>query len=364
MEPHTDAYIIHIRSKDCDQLTDGFNTDVQVNLEEAISRKIGHRFHLSISSAEIPYVFYNVAASPIKSNQIEVGGAQSLVLEDGNYDIYDLVTAINASAPFAFTITFSEITSKVTLTNPTAGDLILNFGSENSRELAKMLGFDRENQTVLAGTTLTAQGVVNLRPIHSMFLHSDLQSSNVFTTENGTLENILDKVPLGEVGFGQIITYDPYESAPFSSIVNSDHIQQFRLSLRDQNRNLIQLNDARYEISLLVQQVLTYDLETSQGAHPHPEVSRRRSSANQEAPKLNFVNVVEPTYRQPEVTKPMQPIQSRGPIPIKPTFQADKIPQTVNAVPSKRPRIDDAHLAKQEIELQNALLMASALPSL
>ena len=160
-----------------------------------------------------------------------------------------------------------------------------------------MLGFDRTNQVVLAGQTLTAQGVVNLRPIHSMFLHSDLQSSNVYTTENGSVENILDKIPLGEVGFGQIITYDPYESAPFSSIVNSDHIQQFQISLRDQNRNLIQLNDARYEISLLVQQVLTYDLETEQGAHPNPEVSRRRGQTIPDEP-IQPIQPIQPTRTQ------------------------------------------------------------------
>ena len=376
VEPHTDSTILHIRSKDCTELTTGFNTHLQVTLAEAIERKIGHKFHLSLSSAEIPYVFYNVSAY-LQSNKIRCeGGTEDLFLADGNYDIYDLVTAITA-ASFPFSMTYNENTMKVTLTNTGGGDRTIDFSAENSRELAKMLGFDRTPvQTVTDGASLVAEGVVNLRPVHSMYLHSDLAASNVFVTRETTdasIENILDKIPLGEVGATQIITYDPYESAPFSTVVDVDSIQDFQISLRDQNRRLIQLNKARYEISLLVQQVLTYNLETDQGAHPYPEVSRGRRSLetkdnltvtkeimrgqDDRSTRLNTTN--DSQIPQASQVPPLRRTMSRMP----PTSIVQ--PRVVETVKTavKRPRMDAEHLDKQEIQLQNALLYAaSALP--
>ncbi len=378
VEPHTDSTILHIRSKDCTELTTGFNTHLQVTLAEAIQRKIGHKFHLSLSSAEIPYVFYNVSAY-LQSNKIRCeGGTEDLFLADGNYDIYDLVTAITA-ASFPFSMTYDENTMKVTLTNTGGGDRTIDFSAENSRELAKMLGFDRTNRTVshiAPNNIVTSEGVVNLRPVHSMYLHSNLAASNVFVTRETTdasIENILDKIPLGEVGATQIITYDPYESAPFSTVVDIDSIQDFEISLRDQNRRLIQLNKARYEISLLIQQVLTYDFETDQGAHPYPEVSRGRRSLEmkdnltvtkevmrgQDDRSIRLNTTDDSRIPQEPRVPPLRRTISR--MPPTPIVQPRVVETVKTAV--KRPRMDAEHLDKQEIQLQNALLYAaSALP--
>lgn len=380
-EPHSESSIIHIRSKDCTELTTGFNTHLKVpgngNLLPAIQRKIGHQLHVSISSAEIPYTFYNVTTH-LKSNQIEVDGAASLQLPDGNYDIYDLVTDITADATFPFSMTFDRNTYKVKLTNTSGGNKTLNFDSQNSRELAKMLGFDREETEVLSGATITAQGVVNLRPVHSIFLHSDLATTNVYTTENNGIENILDKIPLGEVGYGQIITYDPYESAPFSSVVDVEVVSLFEISLRDQNGELIQLNGTRYEISLLIEQKLTYDHETNHPANPYPEISSRRRINSQEQP-ISATN----TTIKPE-TRPQAPdgyhympdgslmadkdmVEPVKPNVIPPSTRLMRMPSSYHsrvAPSNKRARkvvVGQDHLDKQEIDLQNALLMASTI---
>tara|TARA_R100000951_G_scaffold116786_1_gene130787 strand:+ start:5693 stop:6784 length:1092 start_codon:yes stop_codon:yes gene_type:complete len=361
MEPHSDSHLIHIRSKDCVELTSGFNTHLKVELAEALQLKVGHQFHISISSAEIPYVFYAIS-SYLKSNQIEVDGLSSLVITDGNYDIYDLVAVINADLIFPFSATFNDNTYKVELTNTSGSVKTLNFDSVNSRELAKMLGFNRAPNDVLPGNSVQSDGVVNLRPIHSMFLHSNLAATNVIVTREGpslaSIENILDKIPLGEVGPSQIITYDPYETAPFSTVLDVDAIQEFEISLRDQNARLIQLNDARYEITLLIQEVLTYDKDDQHPTHPYPEFTssdRRRMLDQEETPKKT---------QQP--TMLIDNNQSSAPSSVMPSTQRmsfqSPLPQPARTVQTvKRPRIDDEHLKKQEIDLQNALLYAAAI---
>tara|TARA_R100000805_G_C3625951_1_gene136201 strand:+ start:1956 stop:2972 length:1017 start_codon:yes stop_codon:yes gene_type:complete len=336
-----------------------------VELAEPLQLKIGHQFHISISSAEIPYVFYAVS-SYLKSNQIEVDGLPSLVITDGNYDIYDLVNVITADATFPFSATFNENTYKVTLSNTAGGDRRLDFDSENSRELAKMLGFEREAKNVTFGSSVTSDGVVNLRPIHSMFLHSNLAATNVIVTREGSgsasIENILDKIPLGEVGPSQIITYDPYETAPFSTVLDVEAIQQFEISLRDQNARLIDLNQARYEITLLIQQVLTYDKDDQHPTHPHPEFtpSNRRSMITRQE------ILQQPIQQQPEVligNNQSLVQQPAIPTPQRKFFQSPRpVPQPIPLSQTvKRPRIDDEYLKKQEIDLQNALLYAATI---
>lgn len=372
MDPHTHSWIVHIRSKDCEQETDGFNTDLRVELAGAIDRIPGHRFHISLSSAEIPFVWYAVSAY-LKSNQLYVDGAPSLVVTDGNYSIYELVTLITADVTFPFSMTFNDNNYKVTLTNTSVSAKVINFSEENSRELAKMLGFDRvDSASIPAGGSVTSQGVVNLRPVHSIFLHSDLAASNVLASteeKRVVVENILDKIPLGEVGPSQVITYDPYESAPFSTIIVAPAIQTFRLSLRDQNGNLIQLNEARYELSLLIQQELAYDFELDHPAHPYPEIGDSRRRAAMPIPPPPPPKETEEKEEEVEQTRRVASVTP-------PLVQSSQRPVTLSAMPQKpptvmpvkkRPRmepINEEHLKKQEIELNNALLLASSLPTI
>ena len=363
--------MLHIRSKDCRQLTDGFNSHLEVVLKDSIDRKIGHKLQISISSAEIPYVFYNVSAH-LQSNTLQASNLQgvsdSTVIPDGNYNIYDLVQHISTQAGgasnFPCLATFDEHSSKVTLTNVANVPIILNFSDPSVRELAKMLGFDRQETALGASpASITAQGVVNLRPIHSIFLHSNLTSSNVITTEFGSVENIIDKIPLGEVGPSQIITYDPYESAPFSTEVLTDNIHIFELSLRDQNGELIQLNNVRYEISLLITHQFVFDQDIENPRHPFPEAGRRSMHPS-------FTNVSESASKSepypslsdnvvPALTKPLE----HSIVPhTQPVNQSVKRPRTVET--KVMSAADSAHLRKQEIDLQNAILLASSLPSM
>ena len=78
------SWIVHIRSKDCKEIND-FNTNLIVDLRQAIKRIPNHKFHLSISSAEIPCMWYNVCEH-LQSNMIIVNGnvspANNLILPE------------------------------------------------------------------------------------------------------------------------------------------------------------------------------------------------------------------------------------------------------------------------------------------
>ena len=245
------SYMIHIRSKDCVQLTDGLNTDLLVELDNPIKKNNSQDIHISLSSAEIPFNFYSFSSN-LDNLNLYVDSSSNLVIEEGNYDIYELIKIITDDVTFPYTATYNQNKSKVTLTNSDSTQHIINFSQENSRGLAKALGFERIDRTITAGGNIESEGAVNLTTIHSIFLHSNLTLDNVMTTENKNIESILDKIPILVNPF-EIIHYNPYQTSPFSVVLNNTEIKNFRVSLKDQNSNLLDLNDTNYELSLLIE---------------------------------------------------------------------------------------------------------------
>lgn len=88
--------ILHIRSKDCTQLTAGFNTNMQVNLNTSIGGPSSD-LHVSLIDAQISHTWYNIS-SQLSNTTIRVDGVDSLVLSETSYtlNIYTLIDAVNA----------------------------------------------------------------------------------------------------------------------------------------------------------------------------------------------------------------------------------------------------------------------------
>ena len=119
--------ILHIRSKDCTQLTAGFNTDLQVNLNTSIGGPSSY-LHLSLIDAQIPHTWFNIS-SQLSDATIQVDGADSLVLPQAIYDIYTLIDSVNANTKFPYTATFDESTTRVAHTNTDSTTHIINFAT-------------------------------------------------------------------------------------------------------------------------------------------------------------------------------------------------------------------------------------------
>ena len=55
------SIVLHIRSKDAEQITPGFNTHFRVALKDPIHVEPTEEVHVFMSSAEIPYSFYPIS---------------------------------------------------------------------------------------------------------------------------------------------------------------------------------------------------------------------------------------------------------------------------------------------------------------
>jgi hypothetical protein len=361
LESLSHSYIIHIRSKDVRQLTDGFNTDLQISLDAEIKRRnLNQDIHISLSSAEIPLTYYQFSSN-LDNLNLYVDGAPSLVLLEGNYDIYELTDAITADVTFPFTATYNQNTGKVTLTNTTGGSLTINFSQVNSRGLAKALGFERSDELVAGAASTSSDGVVNLQTVHTIFLYTDLGASNVITTEKGNYEAILDKIPVLARPF-EIIHYDPYQTAPFTTVLTNDVISNFRLALRDQNGKLIQMNDVRFELSLLVE---VHDNKQEPPVIVQPQ--GRRTLAGEMRNEMAALVETAPSQQSGITAGPIIPVQSLFTPTPTPTLTSTStfvpaLPKPVVPVPAVPMPVIEPPLSKEQInadaELTDALLMA------
>ncbi len=278
LETIDNSILLFIRSKEVVQLSDGLNSNMKINLQAPISRNNALQdIHVQLNSCEIPHSFYNFSSN-LNNINLFMDGSSSLVLTSQHYDIYELIAFITA-ASFPYSATFDSQTNKITLTNTDTTSHTINFSNDSSQKLATALGFNNVDTVVGSGASLTSQNSVNLNTIHSIFVHTNLSFSNVITTTEGNLRNIVQKIPVKTM-FSEIINYSPTENAQFSSVTNAAEIRSIDISLRDQNDILIDFNQVNYELSLLFE-IHTTNTPVNNSNNDNARRSGRRSMLTQ-----------------------------------------------------------------------------------
>ena len=343
------SYLIYVRSKDCEQLTSNFNTDMNIMFDYSLKRTNANQdFHLSLSTAHIPFNFFQFSSN-LDNLIINVDGSSSFVLSEGNYDIYELVNLITLS-PFPYSATYNENTNKITLLNTDTTTHTINFTSSS---LYKNLGFTNEDILVTSGGSITSSGNINLQTIHTLYIHSDLTLTNVITSETKNISNIIDSINL-DVNPFEIISHGYYESAPFSSILDQQEIRDIGFSLRDQNGRLIQMNNTNFEFSLLIELHNKDDNESN-----IIPVRGRRS-------EITDISTL-PTPTQPTIQIKQQPAPKQTQLSVpqpKPIFinnVSKPVPQNVPVPVQNVPTQNTQQNTQQNKDLNDALLMASIL---
>ncbi len=282
--------ILHIRSKDANQLNSDLNTEFSVNLVSPVECSQDEEIHAQVISAEIPNSAYNVSAQ-VQNNTIVYNSTLSYILPAKNYDIDELMRVITAEVSFPFSATFDEYTGKVTLTN-TAG-----FGYQpnwNLSSAAKLLGFAQNPSPVIpAGQSVTGLGMADLATIHAVMVKSDLAAGNVLSTRAGN-STTLQKISI-DVNSGGII-YLNQQDFRTVSVLQKPVIDAINFRLTDQNDNLLDLNDINYEFSL---QFMIFD---------RPQVGRRRLIEEQ-------IAIPRPVARSPPIPIQRDTVMTGAPNP-------------------------------------------------
>ena len=284
--------ILHIRSKDADQLSE-LNSAFTVNLIQPVISASDQEVHISLISAELPNSMYNISDSVGNNKFVYTLPNQSptvFVFPTQNYTIAELLRVLNTILS-GLVFTHDKFTNKVTITNTLGEDILLNFTQSTCR---KVLGF-RPLDLPCGDTSVQSQGMADLATIHSIFVKSDIATGNVLSTRAGN-STTLQKISIDVDTYGIIyLNTSDYITVNITQKNVIDHIS-FRLT--DQNDNLLDFNDINFEFTLMFQ---TYPIRFQ------PSLRRTLDPENPtENPDENTFQTLDPIIQNVDVKRPVK----------------------------------------------------------
>ena len=236
---------IHLNSKFADNYINNSYSNCEFFLP-VIEIPPQHHIYISCVLANIPYSFYNIDTNNNKlSYNIVVGASyETINIDVGNYNIYQLITFLQTNTPFTFS--YSSITNKLTITHPTSD---FSFDSSNSTAL-ELLGFKTTDSLLSLSSynlSLTSIYCVNLQSKHCICVQVNYQTGNI-NVSNKLSNNILASIPISGAPYS-MITYRN-SNAGFRSNLYTNSLGYLNVKLIDQNNNLINFNGCHWTLTL------------------------------------------------------------------------------------------------------------------
>lgn len=196
---------------------------------------------LSVKDAQIPVSFTNVNSNnnTFKYTIGGVPGSTSTTIPVGNYTANTLRDKLNTVLT-GFTFTYDSTTNKFTI-NHVSSDFTL----ESDSGLIRVMGFTVSNHSS-SSQSITSDSVVDLSGLGGIFIQTNfITSSQDSKTKN--LTSILQKIPITQQGNGVVFytNKNGYKSQIFDKSINEIHIK-----LLDEDQNLLNMNKARWRLTL------------------------------------------------------------------------------------------------------------------
>lgn len=242
MNARTDSIQIYLNSKYASVKPTG-DTGICVFEFPQIDIPDGHYIYLSLQNAVIPYSFYSINDNNnvliIHSNS----NTYTITVPAGNYNIQQMINALQSGLGGLFTITYNSITNKITITNTTYEFTVKKEGTLNNA-----LGFMEDVDTVSSSRTLTGHHCVNLNQIRAINIDIDMPTYNINVAQPLN-QNILATIPVVVQPFGMI-----YYNNENNFRVNMFccKMNMIRVKLLDNQNNLINLNGTNYQMTLQI----------------------------------------------------------------------------------------------------------------
>lgn len=189
---------------------------------------------ISVNSAVIPSSFYNINST---NNKIKIGSTIFSITE-GNYNINDLITAINAQTNTALLVSlaYNSITNKTTITNNGGTSQVITLAAS---PLLWILGFEKQYTITL--TTLTSSTgpyVVNLLNIPRLFIRSSAIDAGNYSDETAS-NDVLAVIP-NTACINGVIHYTNYNGV--KHLVEMQNLCNFDIFITDDDKNEIDFN--------------------------------------------------------------------------------------------------------------------------
>jgi len=188
----------------------------------------------SVNSAVIPSSFYNINST---NNRIRIG-SNTYTIAVGNYNINELITAINTIINTAILVLFSynQITNKITIENNSVSSQIINF---ELSPLLWLLGFNKISFTTLTTlTSITSPNCVNLLTIPRIFIRSSAIDAGNYSDETES-QDVLAVIP-NTACMNGVIHYTNFNG--IKHLVETQNLTNFDIFISDDERQEIDFN--------------------------------------------------------------------------------------------------------------------------
>lgn len=234
------AQIFNISSKNADN--NSYKSIVTVTLPNLnFSFQNIQNVYLSVLHCEVPNSFYIVNYT---NNSIVVNGV-AYIVPVGNYNANTFSTQLLSLLPSGFTMSYSSITNKYTMTFTT--DFTINSSSSNCK-INKVIGLGNEDVFSLGGS-LTLPFVVNFLPIPRINFRT-----NIFNLQNyNQTDNTGDVFLSLQNNAPQQACINYYNDAQLKYLIHDKGISTFSISVTNDNNELINFNNIDWYLTFLIE---------------------------------------------------------------------------------------------------------------
>lgn len=241
----TDSIQIYLNSRYTQSKPNGDTGDCIFQIP-TLEMPDGYYVFMSLQQAVIPYSFYSINPS---NNFMHVEDASTnsytFTVEPGNYNITQMIQAILAEMGGGWTITYSSITNKITITN--TGGVAFTIKSDST--LTHTLGFDEFVDIPSVGPTLVSPYGINLNQIRAINVEIANVPCSTINTAQPLNQNIIATIPVTTAPFGMIFYSNDNN---FRVNMYLSHINKLHVRLLDNLGRLINMNNVNWQMTLQI----------------------------------------------------------------------------------------------------------------
>lgn len=235
------------------------------NLQTEVSARNNEFLVIYLKKAFIPFSFYLISADR-NNNLLNITekktnndtNSYNITIENGNYNITDLINTIKSKMEsastynFKYLITFNQITGKISFLLSSGTDFLsttLNFKSQN-KNVHNIIGFSNiADITFTNSTQAISDKIIDIADgLDGLHIKSNLVGDNIITTQNDSGSGELLIVPI-ETDAYSIIYYSEL-GTPFKHKLAQKSIRQIEIKITDSFDNIINFNNLPYTFIL------------------------------------------------------------------------------------------------------------------
>jgi hypothetical protein len=241
--------MVFLDSVDCRQSTE-LTSHYSYSFKDAIETARDEAMLVSLSSASIPYSFYNIRAGV--NDLLHYNNTLSITVPPGNYSANQLakkLVSLFASETPAITATasYDKVTQKFTFASQ--APLTFHFEEDKVTSIKNEIGFVGFSGATSVTPSSVSTSAADLNgSVHAIYVRTNLATKSVMESQTGGISDILAKIDIN-TDPGGVITLDPNQVS-HESLIHTAGIKHIEIRITDERNRLLDLNGLHSQLAI------------------------------------------------------------------------------------------------------------------